>query len=261
MGALRRAVRHAVLSTGGMLPADRGPAVRFFYGHSMAAGDVPNFRRSLRALRKLYEFVRMEDALALLREPERRDGGRYLAFSFDDGFRDNYDLVAPILEEFGARACFFVSTNFIDCDEAYRLWFLRERVMAGPDRWPMTWSMLRQLRASGHEIGAHTEDHLDLGEVDEEQAVRQVLGSKARVEREVGPCALFAWPYGRREHFPPAVLQRVRASFTGIFSAIRSPSTFSYGSSVVNRDHFEPSWPALHVRFFARAHRSVLSED
>lgn len=249
---IRQALRDIVLTAGSVLPprnADR--EVRFFYGHALESKDVPGFRRILRMLRDHFEFVTTEDAVRLLRSSDGTPG-RYLAFSFDDGFRDCHDLIAPVLDEYGAQACFFVTTNFIECDEDYRRRFLRETVHAGEGKQPMTWDMVRSLADAGFAIGAHTVDHVNLAAVPLDEAQRQVIDSRDAVEARTGrPCEFFAWPYGTAAHFPPSLLPALDDEFVAIFSAIRSRASTSHGGAVINRDHFEPDWPVRHVRAFA----------
>jgi peptidoglycan/xylan/chitin deacetylase (PgdA/CDA1 family) len=232
--------------------------LRLLYGHGMERQHVSRFRTLLRELRQRYEFVTLAEAVDLASSP-RIPEGRYLAFSFDDGFRDNYELVAPALLDAGARCCFFVATNFIDCDDEYRRWFLTDRVCADLSKRPMTWAMLGELADAGFEVGAHTVDHLDLGKAPLAEAEGQMRASKKDIETRLGrECKWFAWPYGRAQHMPPAVLQMAIGLFDGVFSAERSTTLRSPHSLVFNRDHFEPGWPRSHVRFFlSRAIRVV----
>jgi peptidoglycan/xylan/chitin deacetylase (PgdA/CDA1 family) len=225
--------------------------VRILYGHTMRPGDVPNFRRMLRILRRSHEFVTIDEALSLLRAPDA-SSGRYLAFSFDDGFADNHDLAAPTLAEFGAVACLFISTNFIECTDDYRRWFLRERVHQDETRQPLTWAQVRSLAREGWTIGAHTMDHVNVAALDRDAALAQVLGARDRIADELGvPCKYFSWPYGSARFIPESLLPQMRTEFDATFSGIRSDRAFAFDGAVVNRDHIEPSWPPLHVRYFA----------
>lgn len=211
---VRKALRHATLSIAGRIPV-RIPTrmVRFFCGHHMETHEAPAFRRTLRMLRNHFEFIPMREAVDLVRSGDPPDG-RFVTFSFDDGFLDNFDLIAPILDEHGARACFFVATNFIECDECYRRWFLETRAHYGPSKRPMTWEMLRILTEAGFEVGAHTADHLRLSDIDQVQATQQVLASKEAIEARLEmPCEYFAWPYGRASDLPSALLPLLREIF------------------------------------------------
>jgi peptidoglycan/xylan/chitin deacetylase (PgdA/CDA1 family) len=247
--ALRRVARGAALSVLGRVHPPPRAGVRFLYGHTLAPEDVATFRVTLRMLRRYYEFVTLPDAVRLCREG--RADGRYLCFSFDDGFRDNYELIAPLLDEHGARACFFVATNLIGGDDAARRRILREQLHTSETRPVMTWDMLRELDAANFTVGCHTADHADLGSLDLAAAREQVLSSKRAVEAQLGkPCEYFAWPYGLQRHFPAALAPELASGFVAVFSAMRSRVVFSYDAAVINRDHFEPAWPTAHVRYF-----------
>src|SRR5205807_1201216 len=78
------------------------------------------------------------------------DGTRVL-ITFDDGYKDNSDVAAPILEEFGLRATFFVATAFIDGDASVTSDFKHYRGLPN-----MTWEQVSKLAEHGHEVGLHS---------------------------------------------------------------------------------------------------------
>ena len=67
------------------------------------------FRRQLEYLKDHYHIRDIRDDL---RQPRKRD----VLITFDDGYEDNYTTAAPILEELGIPATFFISTGHLDTD-------------------------------------------------------------------------------------------------------------------------------------------------
>ncbi|MDH3689320.1 MAG: polysaccharide deacetylase family protein [Gammaproteobacteria bacterium] len=67
-----------------------------------------------------HEFVCMDDIEAKGSDRESQ-GGLKFAITFDDGYRDNYDLALPILKKHGAPAIIYLSTAHIDGKTAF--WF------------------------------------------------------------------------------------------------------------------------------------------
>ena len=118
--------------------------------------------------------------------------GGTLSITFDDGYRDNFEHAAPILERLGLPATFFVATGFIGTDHV--AWW--DRSLPEAPKW-MSWDQVRSLRARGFDIGCHTVTHADLGSVSAEKALHEVAESKRRLQEELGvDVDLFAYPYG-----------------------------------------------------------------
>ena len=165
----------------------------------------------------LAELLRRMDAGA--------DISRCLAITFDDGYRDNFEIAAPELERLGLPACFFIATEFIGTDHVP--WWDEERGVAS--EW-MTWDQVRELHARGFEIGGHTCNHVDLGNVAGAEALAEIEGSRLRLEAELdSPVRFFSYPYGRRHQMLPENVPLVRAAgFDACFSA--------YGGNVRHGD-------------------------
>lgn len=148
--------------------------------------------------RKYFEVISMRELLTRLEES--RDISGTLVITFDDGYRDNRVVAAPLLESKGLTACFFVATGFIGSSSVP--WWDAEIGIAS--EW-MTWAEVRELAQLGFEVGAHTINHADLGEVEGDEAREEIGGSRLRLERELGrPVDLFSYPYGRRDQITEA---------------------------------------------------------
>jgi peptidoglycan/xylan/chitin deacetylase (PgdA/CDA1 family) len=116
-------------------------------------------------------------------------------------------VAAPIIEKFAARACFFITTECMGSDRVPP-WDHQEGIVS---EW-MTWDQVRSLGRSGHEVGAHTMTHVDLGLVRGEAARAEIEGARRRIESELGERpAFFAYPFGRREQIVDENIELVKA--------------------------------------------------
>ena len=145
-------------------------------------------------------FGRYFDVVPLTEVLRRLENGEELrsrlAITFDDGYRGNLTIAAPILERHGQRACFFVTTEWIGTD--HQAWWDSEK---GIETVWMSWDQVRMLRKAGHEIGAHTQTHPDLGKISPEEARLELTGAVAKLNGELGErLGLFAYPFGGRKN-------------------------------------------------------------
>lgn len=74
---------------------------------------VDAFRRQLEHLARYYRVVPLGDIVDAAVEG-RPAPLLSVALTFDDGYRNNVEVVAPMLESFGFPATFFVATGFMD---------------------------------------------------------------------------------------------------------------------------------------------------
>jgi hypothetical protein len=155
---------------------------------------------------RYFEVIPLETLLDHLAAGENLS--RKLVITFDDGYKDNHDVAAPELASRGLPACFFVATNFIGSD-AIPWWDADASITPA---W-MSWNDVRSLVDQGFEIGAHTMNHVDLGEVSGEPATAEIVGSGERLEREVGVTTrYFSYPYGRAHQLSEPNRLAVQAS-------------------------------------------------
>lgn len=139
---------------------------------------------------------------------------------------------------------------------------LREQVreQAGGDAVgsPMlTWDELREMHRLGMTIGAHTVTHPNLPSAGPIDAWREISGSKARLEREIGaPVTMFSYPNGGAERYmTPEIARLVRdAGFeaaTTSWNGFAGPASDLYALERVQvRERLEDLAFALEIERF-----------
>ena len=173
------------------------------------AGDgltlsADQFDTYCRYLSDHFDVVPFDEIVSRLAEGRGLDG--HVAITFDDGYRDNHEVAAPILEKHGLPATFFVTTGFIE-SEVVAPW---DASLSPAPAW-MSWDQVRSLKSSGFSIGGHTVDHVDLGAASEALADQQLKTCRQTLHERLGePPDLFAYPFGGPAHMSEANRALVR---------------------------------------------------
>ncbi len=103
-----------------------------------------------------------------------------IILTFDDGYRDFYTDVFPILKKYNAKAVAYIVPNFLNKPNNMDIWMLKEILKSGLI-----------------EIGAHTMNHSYLAGLPKKTVEYEVIESKKYLERELGINVVsFAYPYG-----------------------------------------------------------------
>ncbi len=86
----------------------------------------------------------------------------------------------------------------------------------------LDWNEVRALAKRGVTIGAHADTHWPMHAAQDEEYLRQqAAGAKAVIEREVGPCRFFAYPFGNKPDVGAKAWQAVRdAGFSHAFTTL-----------------------------------------
>lgn len=116
--------------------------------------------------------------------------------SFDDGYRDFYTDVFPILKKHQVKAVAYIVPGFLD-----KLNY-------------MYWNQVKEISSSGLvEIGAHTINHRSLNNLTNDAAFREINDSKIILELALGEkITTFAYPYGHFNDQTPDLVKS--AGFT-----------------------------------------------
>lgn len=94
-------------------------------GLTITADQLAALVETLRS--ESYELVSLDAALERFADP--RPGPRFACLTFDDGYRDNYDLLYPLLRRLAAPATIYITTGFVDGD-APAWWHGIEAILA-----------------------------------------------------------------------------------------------------------------------------------
>jgi peptidoglycan/xylan/chitin deacetylase (PgdA/CDA1 family) len=206
-------------------PRRSGIGLRIFTYHSIqdkarapmvVSSDA--FRRQLEHMSRHFNVITFAQLLRLARADQRVNWRGPLAIvTFDDGYRDNITMAAPILENFGLSACFFVTTGYIG--GARRFAWDRG---AGRDLPLMSWADVRELRRKGFEIGSHTVTHRRLSELSDEELEAELSESQKVLEVELGEgVRVFAYPFGRLRDYSLGQRKIVGKYYEAASTAIR----------------------------------------
>ena len=127
-------------------------------------------------------------------------------------------------------------------------------------RYPVQVMSWDELKASGFEVGGHTCHHSRLSDISSnlDFLKAEVADDKAAIEAGMGrACDWFAWPYGELSAVDAVGIQAIKdAGYKGAFGVYRAPIKPSKAFDfAVPRHHFEPQWPAQHVKYFAMGGR------
>lgn len=176
---------------------------------------VAVFDELIRIIRAEYKPLPMNCLVGKLRAGDSLPANA-VAITFDDGYKDNRTTAAPILAKYEVPATFFLTSGYIDTDRVFP-WDQDSPVKHAM----MTWSEVRELVSMGFDIGGHTVNHIDLGCSPIDDAEREIVGCKERIEREIArEIEAFAFPFGRADAIRDEVVDIVRrAGFHSCWSA------------------------------------------
>lgn len=134
---------------------------------------------------------------------------RWVAITFDDGFRNNLTAGLPVLQEFGFMATIFLVTDRVGRAEPTGAW-----------NDYLTTADLAEMAQHGVEFGSHTHTHPRLTKLNDEQALAELTESRRRMTEDFAlPGDWFCYPYG---NFSPRIAGLVKqAGYQLALSTIR----------------------------------------
>lgn len=180
-----------------------GRFLRVLNYHNTPPSSAAALRRELGRYARHYRSITVADLDAWFATNRWPDDRPPFVPVFYEGYRNGFDVAAPVLDELGLTGWFAVCTGFVDCPPAEQEVFARAHWIElveeelGGERLAMTWDEVRRLSAR-HVVVAHTASHAGIAEVGSAADVqREVLEPAAKLAAATGaPTAAFAWLWG-----------------------------------------------------------------
>jgi peptidoglycan/xylan/chitin deacetylase (PgdA/CDA1 family) len=186
------------------------PSCVILYYHSIPNTARARFAAQLDALLELATPISI--ATVPLLPPAR--GQHYCAVTFDDGIRDVVENAVPELQKRNIPATMFVVASAL----GRHAWWWPPSALSEPQAPVISAEQLRALPSGLISIGSHTLTHPMLPCLKEEEARRELYGSRAVLEQILGRrVTLFSFPFGA---FSPALISWCReAGYERVFTS------------------------------------------
>jgi len=154
------------------------------------------FEEHLRYLKNNYEILSISSIVDDIRE-KRDCQAPICGITFDDGYKNNYEIAYPLLMKYEIPATIFISTGCISNGQDDNYKFTIKKRFAGKRM--LNWSEVKEMKESGLiDIGAHTHNHEDLTSLSKQDALREIRTSKKIIEDKLDTkIELFSFPGGK----------------------------------------------------------------
>ncbi len=100
-----------------------------------------------------------------------------VVLTFDDGYRDTYEIAMPLLKKYGFRSMMFIPAGDVGKN--------------------ISWAELKEMKAAGMEIGSHSYSHTDLDELSRQEQAAEISRAKQMFDKELNQnTRWFCYPNG-----------------------------------------------------------------
>lgn len=179
-----------------------GPNAAAINFHNTPATRAAEYDAQLRMVAECYAPTSEDDLAHFMRHgawPTAKPG---MVLAFYNGYRNNYDVVRPLLEKHGLIGWFFVASGYASCPPAEQLAFgSRHTLRTVPNeytdgRYALSWDECRELDRD-HVVASHTRNHTRVSLDNPAVLHDEIVGAQQDFTRELGHTVRsFAWLFG-----------------------------------------------------------------
>jgi peptidoglycan/xylan/chitin deacetylase (PgdA/CDA1 family) len=146
-----------------------------------------------------------------------------IVLTFDDGYKNNYEVMFPILKSFGFTATIFVVTGSMGKMDFWK----KDRGI--PDLPLLSWNEVKEMKKYGLDFQPHSHSHPLLTNLTEDEIKAELINSKREIETRLDEKAeVFCYPYGKDDDKVIGILKEVgfKAAVTSRFGWNYEPIDF-----------------------------------
>lgn len=203
-----------------------GNHLRVVNFHATPASSAVSLRRELASLARRYDPVGLADLDAFYATGRWPTGRPGILPVFYEGYRDGFDVVAPLLDGVGLTGWFMVCTGWVDTPPEHQEAYAHAHHLgltaadAGRDRLALSWEEITALSVR-HVVTPHTASHAQAVDIRTAADVqREIVEPKQRIDAATGLSApATAWLHGTHHGLVPVVdAAVVAAGYRYVFS-------------------------------------------
>jgi peptidoglycan/xylan/chitin deacetylase (PgdA/CDA1 family) len=178
-----------------------GQYIRTVNFHNTPAYRAKEYKQQLEHYARHFSSVTEADLELFLTTGQWHKTKPGLILVFYNGYRNNFEVMKPLLEHYGFVGWFFVASEFVNTPSHLQKRFALEHSIRVADdyedaRVALSWDEVRELDKS-HVVASHTRTHSRIGLDSVADLEREIVGSQRDFERELGHSVkAFAWLFG-----------------------------------------------------------------
>jgi peptidoglycan/xylan/chitin deacetylase (PgdA/CDA1 family) len=241
--------------TNKILNGSKMPYVRALNYHDTPQQFASNFRRQLEWYRSNFVDCNYQQLRSLLVDGLWSSSKPGILISFDDGLKSNYDVAAPLLEEYGFTGWFMIPVAFLNATSAEHREFASKNQISHHGfnlaNLAMSWDDVRDLESRGHVITCHSMQHKRLSNLlsDAELHDEIVLAKRALESRLGHPVSGFTWVGGEEWSYSRRAFHFIlQANYAEVFCTNSEPIVARQNPLFLERSNIEANFGLNQIR-------------
>ena len=209
-----------------------GSYIKTINYHNTPYYNKEEFEKQLKYYSKYFSSVNEAELDNFFNEKKWHKEKPGLIIAMYNGYRNNYDIMYPLLEKYGFTGWFFVPSAFINIENKQQKDFADQHTLKlvndeyQDDRYAMNWQELKKKKKS-HVVGSHTKTHEEIVKTSTDKEMkREILESKVEIENKIKKkVKSFCWLGGYRFNYNTKAASYIK----------RAGYKFLFGNGIIER--------------------------